>query len=108
MKTATFAFLIALGGSAMAQPAANNVCLDASHIDHTTVVDAHTILFYMRGGKTWKNTLPEDCPSLKFERAFSEEITGGFICSNKQMIQVLHTGATCSLGPFTPYAPPPR
>lgn len=80
-----------------------SICLDVSHIDHTSVIDDRTILFYMRGGKIWKNTLREDCPSLKFERAFSEELYGGEICSNAQMIRVIETGARCSLGGFTPY-----
>jgi len=115
MKIALIALAISLGGSGWAVAAetsqspmtkSNAVCLDAGHIDHTTVVDGQTILFYMRGGKIWKNTLPEPCPGLKFERAFSEEINGDVICSSMQMIRVMHTGAMCSLGPFTPYTPP--
>jgi hypothetical protein len=110
MKTASIAFAVILGscGIALAQEPANHVCLDAGHIDHTVVVDGQTILFYMRGGKVWKNTLRRECPSLKFERAFSEDITGDVICSNAQMIRVLQTGAVCALGPFTPYTPPAK
>jgi hypothetical protein len=89
-------------------PKAEIVCLDIDHVDHTSVIDGRTILFYVKGGKVWKNTLPRECPSLKFERAFSQEITAGKICSNKQMIRVLRTGTRCSLGEFTPYTPPPK
>lgn len=85
-----------------------DICLDAAHIDHTVVIDDRTILFYMRGNKIWKNTLHNDCPSLKFQRAFTEEIRGGQVCSNRQMIRVLETGVRCSLGGFTPYTPPPK
>ena len=89
-------------------PPAGTVCLDMDHIDHTSVVDGRTILFYVKGGKVWKNTLPKECPSLKFERAFSQEITTGQVCANKQMIRVLRTNVRCSLGDFSPYTPPVR
>ena len=116
MKIASIALAIALGSTSLAaaepqQPQAAkdaDVCLDASHIDHTVVIDDRTILFYMRGNKIWKNTLHSSCPSLKFERAFSEEIRGGQVCSNGQMIRVLETGVSCSLGEFTHYTPPPK
>jgi hypothetical protein len=112
MKLAPLALTMALAAPALAFAAEprnpGDVCLDAGHIDHTVVVDDRTILFYMRGGKVWQNTLREACPSLKFERAFSEEIRGDVVCSNRQIIRVLHTGAACSLGAFTPYIPPAK
>ena len=79
------------------------VCLDATHIDHTAAPNDHTILFYMRGGKIWRNTLKEDCPGLHAEQAFSRVIRGGEICSNQQMIQVINRETPCALGTFTPY-----
>ncbi len=115
MKIASAALAAALGLSSLllagarSDPAkGNDICLDADHIDHTAVLDDQTVLFYMRGGKIWKNTLQRQCPSLKFERAFSEDIRGDEVCSNRQMIQVLQTGASCSLGAFTPYTPPAK
>ena len=115
MKIASTLLAIAVGsiGVAMADTAPAvatdaDICLDASHIDHTVVIDDRTILFYMRGNQIWKNTMRQDCPSLKFQRAFSEEIRGGQVCSNRQMIRVLGTGVRCSLGGFTPYTPPPK
>lgn len=116
MKTMmTAMFLLTLAGSALAQgygtpnvrPKNNGVCLDATHVDHTVVVNDQQILFYMRGDKIWLNTLEQPCSSLKFEGGFSEDVTGDAICSNMQMIRVMHSGATCSLGNFTPYTPPP-
>lgn len=97
-----------LAGAQADSAKGNDVCLDADHIDHTVVVDDQTVLFYMRGGKIWKNTLQRKCPSLKFEQGFSEDIRGDEVCSNRQMIQVLQTGASCSLGAFTPYTPPAK
>jgi hypothetical protein len=113
MKIAVLATALCLSGlllaGAQADPAkGNDVCLDAGHIDHTVVVDDQTVLFYMRGGRIWKNTLQRQCPSLKFEQGFSEDIRGDEVCSNRQMIYVLQTGTSCSLGAFTPYTPPPK
>jgi hypothetical protein len=85
---------------------AQRVCLDASHIMNTVVVSDQAILFYMDNGQVWTNTLRHACPGLKFENAFSEEIRGGEICSNAQMIHVLRQGTPCFLGEFTPYVKP--
>jgi len=83
----------------------SDVCIDAGHIDHTVVVDDQTVLFFMRDKIVWKNTLPQRCPSLKFEGSFANEVRGDEICSNRQMIRVLQTGTWCSLGAFTAYTP---
>ena len=93
--------------AAAGEPApSRDICLQTGHIDHTVVVDGRTILFYMNDRKVWKNTLNSECPGLKFERAFSEEIRGGMVCSSHQMIRVMNRGNWCSLGAFTPYTPP--
>jgi hypothetical protein len=115
MKIASTVLATALSGlffaatSPQADPVkGNDLCLDIDHVDHTVVVDDQTILYYMRGGKIWKNTLKRQCSSLKFEQGFVEDIRGGEICSNRQMIRVIQTGALCSLGAFTLYTPPPK
>jgi hypothetical protein len=111
MKMLVVAFAASCCASSLAAAGepmpASEVCLQAGHINNTVVVDGRTILFHMNDGKVWKNTLGSECPGLKFERAFSEEIRGGTICSNRQMIRVMHRGNWCSLGAFTPYTPPP-
>jgi hypothetical protein len=63
------------------------------------------ILYIMKNGKIWKNTLHKSCPGLGFERAFSETIVADGICSNRQII---NRGTPCFLGAFTPYTPPPK
>jgi len=83
------------------------VCLWTSQIDHTKTVDAQTLLFYMRNGKVWKNTLQSRCPSLKFY-GFAYVTRDGQICSNQQVIHVLKTHETCVLGAFEPYQPPAK
>lgn len=102
-------------GVAYAQPAkseapakrAPSVCLRTYQIDHTSTPDTKTILFYMRGGKVWKNTLQLPCHGLKFY-GFSYVTRDGQICSNMQSIMVLKTHEVCLLGDFTPYTPPPK
>jgi hypothetical protein len=81
--------------------AAGPACLDASLVDSTGVLDDRTILFHMRNGTVWKNTLQRSCTSLKFRRGFSEVVRSGEICANKQIISVLGTRNTCQLGDFT-------
>lgn len=88
-------------------------CLDLIQIDRTQVLDDQTILFHMKNRKIWKNTLPYKCPQLGFEKAFKYKTSIGRIC-NVDMITVLHTGggimegATCGLGKFEAYTPPPK
>ena len=76
-------------------------CLEASLVDSTGVIDDRTILFHMRNGTVWKNTLRQSCANLKFRRGFSEVVRSGEICANKQIISVLGTKNTCQLGHFT-------
>lgn len=104
-----FAAGLVLAGAAFAARAESAphpppVCLEVSRIDHTHVVDPRTILFYMRGGAIWKNTLPAACPDLIFNGfAFATSIDE--ICSNMQSFRVLYSGEVCMLGTFTPYTP---
>lgn len=88
-------------------PSRNNVCLWTYLIDHTTTVDKSTILFHMRNGKIWKNTLVQPCPGLLFH-GFAYVTRDGQICSNMQSIMVLETHQVCMLGAFEPYTPPPK
>ena len=61
--------LVAAGGflpSALAaEPAGGGVfCLQGYRIDHTTIKDDSTILFHMRDGSVYKNSLPSPCVGL--------------------------------------------
>jgi hypothetical protein len=106
-------FAVSVANAQPAQPAflqaakSRPVCLEPYLIDHTHTVDPRTILFYMRGGKIWQNTLPGPCPELMFH-GFAYVVRGEYICSNMQGIRVLRSGAVCELGAFTPYNAPPR
>ena len=76
-------------------------CLEAHSVWGTDVVDEKTIIFRMRDGTVWKNTLKQSCPNLKFQRGFSEVVRSGQICANRQIISVLGTHNPCQLGDFT-------
>jgi hypothetical protein len=92
-----------------ADTAAGPVCLQFIRIHHTTIPDDQTILFHMRDGTTWKNTLPEPCVGLRVENGFAYEPTSlDNVCSNLSTIRVLRQGSFCQLGTFTPYVPPKK
>lgn len=75
-------------------------------INHTHVVDPRTIIFYMRDGTAWKNTLKSACPDLMFH-GFTFVTHQDEVCANSQGIKVLQSGEVCQLGEFSPYTPAP-
>lgn len=108
MKTVPTVLAAAAVAAFTALPAfASPVCLQVSRIDHTHVVDAKNVLFYMKGGKVWHNALRNACPALNFH-GFVMNVAGGndSVCSNMQSIKVIESGEVCMLGEFTPYSPP--
>lgn len=80
-------------------------CVQTSRIRDTEVFDDNTIDFHMIDGTTYRNTLPNRCPSLGFEERFSYRTTTGRLCS-VDIIHVLYSdgseGAGCGLGDFLP------
>ena len=82
-------------------------CIQASQIRSTRVIDDSTIDFDMGGGRLFRNHLPNRCPGLNSNRAFSYSPTGNQLC-NVHTITVIQQGggpmrgATCGLGQFTP------
>ncbi len=120
MRNMNVAVALAVAGLALAgcsddeqastTPAAsgNGVCLQSTDIDHTAILDNKTIIFYMKNGHPWKNSLHFDCPSLQIEDGFAYESDFSEICSNAQTIRVLRSGNFCELGQFTPYQAPPK
>ncbi len=94
------------GHAGVAETTAKPVCIHSRDIDHTVVPDSRTILFYMRGGKIWKNTLVNDCVGLKFDGFVYAPTPPDEICDNMQTIRVVRQGSVCMMGAFTPYTPP--
>ena len=92
-------------------PAIN--CVQLQNIRETRVRDNQTIDFIMRGGQIFRNTLPNSCPQLGFERAFSYQTSISQLC-NVDIITVIvqgagpRRGASCGLGKFTPIETPAK
>lgn len=88
-------------------PAVN--CIALTDYSETRVRDGRTIDFLAPTGRRgWRNTLPNACPGLAFEQAFSFETSLTRLCST-DIIHVIQRagaqitpGAACGLGAFTP------
>ncbi len=87
-------------------PAGNGVCLPVSQIDHTDIVNDSAIVFFMKDGKAYMNTMRIPCSSLKMEEGFAYMTDAAEVCSNSQTIRVKNSGNFCELGQFTPVIPP--
>jgi hypothetical protein len=85
-------------------------CVTLTQIRNTNVVDDQTIDFVMNDGTVLRNTLPNRCPGLGFQRAFSYSTSLSRLC-NVDIITVVNTGggpvrgASCGLGQFVPVKP---
>jgi len=89
-------------------------CVPLTSIRSTNVRDDRTIDFIMNGNKIYRNTLPNSCPSLGFERRFSYRTSLSQLCS-VDIITVLwnngpglQPGASCGLGKFQPMQKAPK
>jgi hypothetical protein len=103
------AFPTAIALADQASDASGSRCINVAWIDHTRVLDDSTILFYLKGGETLRNTLPDKCVGLKLaSRGFTYVALNDEVCGNLQSIRVNDTGAVCLLGPFTPEKPAPK
>lgn len=80
-------------------------CVQLRQIEQTVVHDDYTIDFEMTGGRTFRNTLPDRCYSLGFQRSFAYDVTTAQLCA-VDTITVLLTdnrrGTSCRLGRFLP------
>ncbi|MEP3225652.1 MAG: hypothetical protein ABJO01_06735 [Parasphingorhabdus sp.] len=81
-------------------------CIRRNFIRSTNVIDDRTIDFKMRNGDIFRNALPNRCPGLGFEEAFSYRTSTNRLC-NVDIIRVLDntagridTRAACGLGKF--------
>ena len=82
-------------------------CVQISRIRETRVRDDQTIDFIMNGGQVYRNRLPNRCPQLGFEEAFSYKTSISQLC-NVDIITVINRGGSgingpsCGLGEFQP------
>ncbi len=85
-------------------------CVQLNRIREARVVDDRTIDFYLSSREVLRNTLPNSCPGLGFERAFSYSTSLSQLCSVDIITVIVQgggprRGASCGLGPFVPYTP---
>jgi hypothetical protein len=96
-----------VAGFAQAADDHKPICLQANRIDHTEILNNHQILFYMTGRayghKVWINNLTSRCTTLDRTEGFAWESSIPEYCDNLEIIHVLRTGETCTIGAFTPY-----
>jgi hypothetical protein len=80
-----------------------NFCLNVTEIKNTQAVDRRTIIYRMKNGDVWRNTLAAPCPDLVGAGAggYSQKVHTDWICANTQQIEVQATGMVCRLGEFT-------
>jgi len=83
-------------------------CVPIRSIDRTAVRDDRTIDFFMRGTpRVYRNVLPQACPELASEGAFSYETSLSVLC-DVDLVTVfrqagpIRRGASCGLGSFQP------
>ncbi len=101
---ATLLLVLPVASVSAQAPAPNpgRVCLNIRDVQRTETPDDRTILFHMRNGKIWRNTLKQVCPMLTTSPYTQVLRNGDLVCANQQFIEVNLTGNTCMLGEFTP------
>lgn len=88
-------------------------CIQLSHIRDSRVHSNNVIDFHMNNGQVYRNTLPNACPQLGFEEAFSYKTSLSKLCS-VDIITVIRKGggpmqgASCGLGTFQPVKLKPK
>lgn len=83
-------------------------CIQLRSIRNSNVRDDRTIDFEINNREIYRNTLPQSCPNLGFEKRFSYRTSLPQLCS-VDIITVLtnngpglQPGASCGLGQFQP------
>jgi hypothetical protein len=100
MKTLLLGIGVAAALLAAAPASAARICLNVRDITGNYSPDANTIIFHMRDGTDWRNTLVSPCPGLRFD-GFVWVLHGTQdVCEGQQSLRVLRSGELCFLGKF--------
>lgn len=88
-------------------------CVDLGRVREARVVDDRTIDFYLGSREVLRNKLPNACPQLGAEKAFTYSTSLSQLCSVDIITVIIQgggprTGASCGLGTFAPYTPVPK
>ena len=99
---ALFAASLLAVAPAMASP---DICISTRDIKNSVEQnDGKALLFTMRDGTQWRNTLQGSCPDLKYN-GYAWVVHNESVCENMQTLRVLQSGEFCSLGKFEKVAP---
>lgn len=83
-------------------------CIPITQIQESRVRSDSIIDFRVGSKKWYRNTLPQSCPSLRYEERFSYSTSLSQLCSVDTIAVLhayaggLHEGARCGLGKFEP------
>lgn len=85
-------------------------CVNLQSIRESLVRSDKVIDFVMTDGRVLRNRLPNSCPQLGFERAFTYATSLSQLCSVDIITVIIQgggpaRGASCGLGQFTPLSP---
>lgn len=97
----TVVSLAAAATPALAQNPDANRCLRVQDIKDTTTPNASTILFHMRDGTVWRNSLKSPCSGLTWDGFVHKNFGVAEYCGNKEIVQSINTGQHCMLGDFS-------
>ena len=80
-------------------------CLSMGTIDDTLTIDDRTLLFFVRGDRVYRNSLPQICPGLLPNKSIAYRSSGGRLaqlCESAMFSVEDMPGLSCKLGPFVP------
>jgi hypothetical protein len=98
----------ALAGPAVKVVGGGESCIPLALIRQSRVRSDQVIDFEMRGGKVYRSVLPNRCPRLGFEEAFTYDTSLTQLCRQEiiytleQIGGTVRRGAGCGLGEFVP------
>jgi hypothetical protein len=83
-------------------------CISNTRIRTTEILDDRTILFYLRGGRVYRNFLDQECPGLERSGRFITQTQTSRLCDTDNLTVLdqfgsrFDPGFTCRLGEFHP------
>jgi hypothetical protein len=104
----TLAAILYLG--AAPAMAAEHICINTRDIASSKPdKSGSSILFKMRDGTQWRNTLQGRCPDLAYEGfAWTVRNPDNSVCENEESLKVLQSPEICQLGKFEKVTPVPK
>jgi hypothetical protein len=81
------------------------MCLEVANIRRTNAPDSQHLVFYMRDGKVWENTLPRTCAGLT-SNSWTWVVRGPLrVCANTHRLRIFQNNVICAIGDFAPPRP---